>query len=722
MLYGDFYDKTLKWTDEQIEIRGRSLNMRESNVTATGVGGNLVSQHYDFVIADDLVNLENSATRYQAEKVIDWWKRSLSLLEPTGINLIVGCLTKDSNILMWDGSWKKIIDVVRDDRVWSVDEKTGMRKIKRVEAFVPQGKSKILEIKTKRHSLKATPTHPFMTLENGNLVWKRADELKKDDWVVTVKQVNSGYKKRYDGVSFADSDFYWLFGFLMGDGWVSNKKTRNYVCACYGKDEKINRRVKKLLGRYFGRVYKTKFGYYRVDSKKSKILVKLGLLGGSKNKKIHPWIFKSRPSEKREFIKGLISADGCKQQKGRGYRVELANKELIEGLKLLSLTCSVRPTSIFFRSRYCQPPNSPAPVKSETWSIGLVFINPQFKENKLVAKVNLLIDGLRTDRIQSVEDAGEEDVFDLTVEDTHNFIANGYVVHNTRWSYYELYHYLKTDLSDEVDMFKRSAHNPDGSLYFPERFGEKKLAELKKLHGSYIYSAFYENDPIDPDTAIIKPSQIKYFTESEGEKSKRVALLPDNVIIFIAVDPAVTEGRLNDYSGFIITAVDQHNNWYVLEARREKVSVGEMINLTFDLNKNYKPDSISLEVIGQGQALTNSIQVEEDRRGVYLPIVEIKGQPMARKEMRIRSILQPRFERGKIYIKKEQDDLLDELLHFPLCQHDDLIDALSQIEDIAYAPGNKKEKKIENPKSKLIARIKTKTDKDIVDEFLGEDY
>ena len=295
------------------------------------------------------------------------------------------------------------------------------------------------------------------------------------------------------------------------------------------------------------------------------------------------------------------------------------------------------------------------------------------------------------------------------------------IIVGTRWSYFELYSYLQKELSGEVDFMVRAAHNKDNSLYFPERFDEDKLAELKRLHGSYIYSAFYENNPIDPDTAMIGPSQLKYFTENVAEKDPGMAILPDNVAVFISVDPAVSEGRLSDYSGFIVVGVDVSDNWYILESRREKVSVGKMIDVIFDLNENYKPETIGLEVIGQAQALMTSIHSEEESRQVYLPIFEIKSQPMVRKEIRIRSALQPRFERGKIYLKKDQPELEDELIHFPLSEHDDLVDALCQIQDISYPATDKKVKKIETYSSKLVARIKDK-DKDLVDEFLGEDF
>jgi len=738
MLYGDLYAPGLKWTDEEFDVIGKPLGAREPSVTASGVGGNLVSTHFDIILCDDLVNLENSATRLQADKVIDWWKRSLSLLEPTGQMLIIGCLTGDSKVLMADGTWKKIINVKKGEKVWSVDDKTGKRVIKKVEAMIPQGRSKVFEVKTGRHSIEATVNHPFLTItgksRDWKLVWKKVGELKKGDYVLTAKQVFSDYHRKLKELNNrqVDNDFLWLLGFMFGDGWIckvekTERRSESWaVCVSKSVKKWKNKKACGLLERYFGRKpYLTPGGYYRLDCNEAgRMFERIGLSNRdtAKTKRIPKWVYKSRPCLKRSFLKGLVCADGCRHKVGYEWRIELSNKKLIQDIKYLALTCGVRPTSIYYRKRMIQAPHSPRPVKSRTWSIGLVFYCYDKVENKTSFRgMQEILAGIRVDKIISIKPKGRKQVFDLTVADTHNFIAEGYVVHNTRWSHYELYSHLQREYSDEIDFYIRSAHRPDGKLYFPERFNEEKLAELKKLHGSYIYSAFYDNNPIDSDAAIIKPSQIKYFTEVETEENKERVLLPSNVNIFMAVDPAISQGRKADFTGLIIVAVDQFNNWYVLVAKKERLTVGGMIDALFDFFEAYKPDTISLEVISQGQALLSSVHLEENRREIYLPIVEIKSQPMIKKETRIRSILQPRFERGKIFIKKEQDELEDELIHFPLSEFDDLIDALAQIEDIAYTPGKTKQKARKRSRSKLVARIRKKN-KEMVDEFLGSDF
>jgi hypothetical protein len=70
-------------------------------------------------------------------------------------------------------------------------------------------------------------------------------------------------------------------------------------------------------------------------------------------------------------------------------------------------------------------------------------------------------------------------------------------------------------------------------------------------------------------------------------------------------------------------------------------------------------------------------------RSIFLPIEELKTETS--KEIRIMG-LQPRFETGAIYIRKNMLDLEDELLRFPKGQTDDLIDALAHQLQIIHKP------------------------------------
>src|SRR3989304_2839738 len=251
----------------------------------------------------------------------------------------------------------------------------------------------------------------------------------------------------------------------------------------------------------------------------------------------------------------------------------------------------------------------------------------------------------------------------------------------TRWSYYELYSWIQEKFGEEIDVYIRGAYKDDGKLYFPELLSEEKLTELKGLQGSYIFSSFYLNNPVDEASALIKKSQIKYWGEGDAK-------LPTNLNVFAVCDPAVSQAETADESSIVVVGVDTDNNWRVLEVRSGQWTTFELIEQLFAVHAQWKPITMTLEVIGQAQGIMLPIHDEEDRRKIYLPLMEITSRPQVRKEIRIRSVLQPRFERGKVFIKRDMFDLEEQIIHFPRSKRDDMIDALTDVEDIAYSAEN----------------------------------
>lgn len=82
-IFGDFVGSR-EWSDSQIEVKGRTIPAKEPTINTVGVGGAVASKHYDVVIADDLVDEENSRTKFQRDKMVDWYYKVLTptLLAP----------------------------------------------------------------------------------------------------------------------------------------------------------------------------------------------------------------------------------------------------------------------------------------------------------------------------------------------------------------------------------------------------------------------------------------------------------------------------------------------------------------------------------------------------------------------------------------------------------------------------------------------------------------
>lgn len=291
------------------------------------------------------------------------------------------------------------------------------------------------------------------------------------------------------------------------------------------------------------------------------------------------------------------------------------------------------------------------------------------------------------------------------------------IVIGTRWSYYDLYSYIEDKLSEKTDIYIRGAYKEDGSEYFPELLNAAKLKELREMQGSYIFSSFYLNNPVDEESALIKHDQIRYWGEGEDYQ------LPKHYNNFIVCDPAISQEVGADESSISVVSVDSENDWYVRETRSGQWTVGELIEQLFSAYTQWKPMSMSIETIGQGQALLSPIYDEENRRNIYLPLTEIKSRPRVTKEMRIRAILQPRFERGKVYIRRDMIELEEQLLKFPRSRRDDMIDSLTDVEEISF-PADSPQKGLPmttNFFENLLIKRKYGLDKHI-DSTMGENF
>lgn len=89
-VFGDFVSDD-KWDVRELNVRPRKTRAKESTISCVGVGGPVVSRHYDVILADDLIDEENSRTEGQREKVREWfWRSLMPTLEPHGRIDILG--------------------------------------------------------------------------------------------------------------------------------------------------------------------------------------------------------------------------------------------------------------------------------------------------------------------------------------------------------------------------------------------------------------------------------------------------------------------------------------------------------------------------------------------------------------------------------------------------------------------------------------------------------
>jgi len=212
---------------------------------------------------------------------------------------------------------------------------------------------------------------------------------------------------------------------------------------------------------------------------------------------------------------------------------------------------------------------------------------------------------------------------------------------------------------------------------YPEKFSTELLNAIRKEIGSADFAQLYENKPVSSEDAPFKKEDFRYFEKLDKDTATRT---------FMAIDLGGKDEATSTPTGMVIVDVDKDSNWYVQHAQAIYKDLPDIIREIFRLYNIWKPKKIGVEKEKYSIALMPFLKVEEKERNTILPIEELKlkiNDRIAKKD-RIMS-LQPRIERGMLFMKKEQIDLEDQLIRFPRGKVD-IIDALSRVSQIAHPP------------------------------------
>lgn len=81
--------KGTKWDTREINVNKRTIKANESTVSCIGAGGGLTGKHYTKIVADDLVDEENSRTQHQRDMLWTWFYKTLYNATEDGFTLFV---------------------------------------------------------------------------------------------------------------------------------------------------------------------------------------------------------------------------------------------------------------------------------------------------------------------------------------------------------------------------------------------------------------------------------------------------------------------------------------------------------------------------------------------------------------------------------------------------------------------------------------------------------
>lgn len=299
----------------------------------------------------------------------------------------------------------------------------------------------------------------------------------------------------------------------------------------------------------------------------------------------------------------------------------------------------------------------------------MIAISPQDMQKQKKSQLKLQdISDFTTDNILKIEKAGIKEVFDMQVEDTENFIANGLVSHNTRWHQDDLVGRILASedapnwevvnipaLAEENDILGRKV----GEALCPQLYTKEQLEDRKRVLGRHFY-ALYQGRPSPEEGNVIDITQFKHFET-----------IPDFDFVGQFWDTAFKTKESNDFSVGLTYGVSNHG-FYIIDRLKFKKPFNE---LKFEVRRwayEHNPDVIVIEDKASGQSIIQELQTDSK-----LPIVAFR--PDRDKGARAASCTST-IAAGNVYINKKTawaNDFLDNLAVFPNGMHDDDVDAFT---------------------------------------------
>lgn len=699
-----------------------------SDWLAQGILSGITGNRADGTIWDDLIKgREQADSKVVRDKTWDAYMDDLmTRKKPRAFEIGITCMTGDTQVVMGNGVRRALRDIRIGDEVLSFKNEEVIKR--KVLNWAPQGVDDVFEVRTGSSKVRANARHPFLVARRilgantgnkycctdfENLEWVRVSDLKVGDILITQSKSPEN-DNEYAELS---KDQAWLLGYMFGDGWITVRNTtqkgykghtyprRGYVtCVALSNDGHENEKVAYLFEKIFGiRPKATKYQQRVTEiARIGRWFLDMGLKGRAKTKRLPDYLFSESEDVRLAFLDGFANADGHHTPKNR-VSLCSCNIELMNDLKVLARGVGYKVTNIYSKQQWMQAPSSPKPTFSTTTNLqyNLDRVDSDFFGRAII----------------SIKPVGREEVFDIQVEETENFIADGLVSHNTRWH--------EDDPAGRIlpvnyDGKTGWVEGLDGNLWYvvclpaicereddplgrkvgdrlwPEWFTEKHFEPYKR--NARTWSALFQQRPAPESGDYFQSEWLKPY----GEGTRVPAPHRDTLHVYGASDYATTDDGGN-YTVHIVAGIDPNHNVFLLDLWRARTSSDKWVETFCDLVQKWRPLGWAEETgqirAGVGPFLHKRLMERQ------LFIARARFPTRGDKQVRAQSI-RGRAAMGCLYVPTAASwypDFRSELLAFPAGKTDDQVDCLGLIGQILDKMVQGSPKSIDASKQKILS-------------------
>jgi FeS assembly protein SufB len=406
-----------------------------------------------------------------------------------GVTAQYECLRGTTKVWTTKGM-RFIKELQAGDEVFALNEATRELEVARVVGGGESGEKEVFEIRAGSRCIGASANHPFLVLRDHRkegrqkaryrTEWIAVEDLRVGDLVAVPGQLpafgrTGALAKRHVHTTFGftNVDLAWFAGLWLGDGYL--KHSDGYTTAQIAVDAADTGLVDEIVRvahEQFGLDFRLAADGYRLTAlgtaRLAEFLEANGLGGRSLTKRVPDWVYGLSDDQRLAFLAGYIDADGTVRahRSAKNPVITSANDDLLGDIRDLAQLCSIGVSSITAFE-------SPHPIDTDRTMIGyrlhlsgnfdvLPLRSPKKAERlgaRKYAHSNTSAKGttfrthtsdwLRFVRIESIESVGVEPTYDIEVAGHHNFVAEGFIVHNSE----VVFHRNREDLEAQGILF-----------------------------------------------------------------------------------------------------------------------------------------------------------------------------------------------------------------------------------------------------------------------------
>ena len=241
--------------------------------------------------------------------------------------------------------------------------------------------------------------------------------------------------------------------------------------------------------------------------------------------------------------------------------------------------------------------------------------------------------------------------------------------------FYDLYKYA--ELGDDETYKAWHFTSYDNPILDPN-----EIDTAKKSMSSYAFRQEFMASFEARGSEMFKEDWVKFGEESSGEGDYYIAV---DLAGFEEVNKKRTKNTKLDETAIAVVKVNP-NGWFVENIIYGKWTLDETAAKIFQAVRDYEPVSVGIERGIAKQAVMSPLMDLQKRHGTFFRVEELT-HGNKKKTDRVMWALQGRFENGFVTLKKGEwnSRFLDQLFQFPdALTHDDLIDALAYIDQLAH--------------------------------------